>query len=83
MFFLGKNQRQICPWDCLLLGVFLKEISGMVFTSLAFALGLFRMSVLCDAYFSQDFVLRSSGCSVEGCSFASAQNISLSEYFKT
>lgn len=28
------------------------------------------------------FILRSSGYTVESCSFASAQNLSLSEYFK-
>lgn len=47
-----------------------KEISGMLFTSLVLTLGLFRL------------FLRSSGYRVQGCSFASAQNISLSEYFK-
>lgn len=83
MFFLGKKQRQICPWDCLLLGVCFKEISGMLFTSLVPALGLFRIPVLCDVYFSKDFVLTSSSYSIESCSFASAQNIFLSEYFKT
>lgn len=60
-----------------------KEISGMLFTSLVLALGLFRIPVPCDIYFSKDFVLRSSGRSIESCSFASSQNISLSEYLKT
>lgn len=78
-----KKSETDLPLGLFVAWCFLKEISGMLCTSLTFALGLFRISVLCDAYFSQDFVLRSSGYSVEGCSFASVQNISLSEYFKT
>lgn len=79
---LRKESETDLPLGLFVAWCFFKEIFGMLFTSLVLALGLFRISVLCDVYFSQDFVLRSSGYSVEGCSFASAQNISLSEYFK-